>query len=78
MCHHLNALGQFQSDQYPNMRPDEIMLSFRLFCNRVVAHIADLTEVDGIAVVIVKRLDAIADEFGVGKKLHKILWLNVL
>ncbi len=30
MCHHLTALGQFQSDQYPNMRPDEIVLTFKL------------------------------------------------
>jgi hypothetical protein len=29
MCHHLNALGQFQSDLYPDMLPDEIVLSFR-------------------------------------------------
>lgn len=47
MCHHLNALGQFQSDQYPNMRPDEIVLSFRDPAAIEALHVfADLTDDD--------------------------------
>jgi|GEM_PF-2612188 len=28
MGHHLNAAGQFQSDKYPELAPDKIVLSF--------------------------------------------------
>jgi hypothetical protein len=63
LCHQLNTLGQFQSDQFPNMRPDEIVLSFRDPAAIVVLHaFADLTDDNDLAVAIVKRLDAIADE----------------
>lgn len=29
MCYHFSTQGQFQSNQYPDMGPDEIVLSFR-------------------------------------------------
>lgn len=28
MGHHINSLGQFQSDKYPGLPPDRILLSF--------------------------------------------------
>lgn len=68
MRYHLNALAQFQSKQYPNMQPDEIVLSFRGPAAIEALHaFADLTEDDltednDLAVAIVKRLDAIAEE----------------
>lgn len=65
MCHHLNAIGQFQSNQYLFLAPDEIVLSFRDPTAMEVLHaFADLTEDDDLAVAIVKRLDAIAEEYG--------------
>ncbi len=63
MRYHLNTLGQFQSDQYPEMRSDEIVLSFRDPAAMEALHaFADLTDDDALAVVTVKRLDAIAEE----------------
>jgi hypothetical protein len=63
MSHRFNALDQFQSDQYPNLAPDEIVLSFRDPAAMAALHaFADLTDDDDLAVAIVKRLDAIADE----------------
>jgi hypothetical protein len=60
---HLNSLGQFQSDQYPNLAPDEIVLSFKdPAAMEALYTFADLTEDDDLAVAIVKRLDAIAKE----------------
>lgn len=70
MCHHLNAFGQFQSDQYPDMQPDEFVLSFRDPAAIEALHaFADLTDDDDLAVAIVKRLDAIADDYvqGMGR-----------
>lgn len=65
MRYHLNAFGQFQSDQYPDMLPDEIVLSFRDPAAIEALHaFADLTDDDDLAVAIVKRLDAIAEENG--------------
>ena len=29
MGHHINKEGQFQSDKYPELRPDKIVLSFK-------------------------------------------------
>ena len=29
MGHHINADGQFQSDKYPDLPPDKIVLSFK-------------------------------------------------
>ena len=63
ICHRLNALGQFQSDQYPDIGPDEIVLSFRNPAAIEALHaFADLTEDDDLAVAIVKRMDAMAEE----------------
>ena len=59
MSYHLNAQGQFQSDQYPDMRPDDIVLSFRDPAAMEALHaFADLSDDDDLAVAIVKRLDA--------------------
>ena len=64
MCHHLNTFGQFQSNQYPDMLPDEIVLSCRDPAAMEALHaFADLTDDDDLAVAIVKRLDAIAEEY---------------
>lgn len=63
MCHYLNALGQFQSDQYLCLAPDEIVLSFRdPAAIEALQAFADLTEDDDLPGAIVQRLDAIADE----------------
>ena len=63
MCHHINAHGQFQSDQDADMLPDEIVLSFGNPAAMEALHaFAELTEDDDLAVAIVKRLDAIAEE----------------
>jgi hypothetical protein len=65
MSHHLNKQGQFQSDQSPYLAPDEIVLSFRDPASMEALHdFADLTDDDDLAVAIVKRLDAIAVEYG--------------
>lgn len=29
MGHHINAIGQFQSDKYPDLAPDKIIISFK-------------------------------------------------
>lgn len=58
MSHHLNVLGQFQSDQYPDIQPDEIMLSLRDPGAIEALHVfADLTDDDDLAVAIVQRLE---------------------
>jgi hypothetical protein len=63
MCRHLNAFGQFQSDQYPDMLPGEIVLSLRDPAAIEALHaFSELTEDDDLTVAIVKRLDAIAEE----------------
>ena len=72
MCHHLNTFGQFQSNQYPDMLPDEIVLSCRDPAAMEALHaFADLTDDDDLAVAIVQRLDAIADEH-----VQAMEWLN--
>jgi guanylate kinase len=64
MCHHLNAFGQFQCDHYPDRLPDEIVLSYQDPAAMEALHaFAELTDDDGLAVGIVKRLEAIADEY---------------
>jgi hypothetical protein len=68
MCHHFNAFGKFQSGQYPNMQPDEIVLSFRDSAAIEALHVfADLTDDDDLAMAIVKQLDAIVAVRTVGK-----------
>ena len=63
MSRHVNTLGQFQSDQYPDMLPDKIVLSFRDPAAIEALHaFAELTEDDDLAVALVKRLDAIVEE----------------
>jgi hypothetical protein len=72
MCHHINALGQFQSDQYPDMPPDEIVLSFRDPASIEALHaFADLTEDDDLAVAIMQRLDAIAEVYVQGMRVRR-------
>ena len=64
MCHRLNALGQFQSDQYLLLAPDEIVLSFKdSAAMEALYTFADWTDDDDLAVAIRKRLDAIIDEY---------------
>jgi hypothetical protein len=64
MCRHLNAFGQFQSNQYPELGPDEIVLFFRdPAAIEALYAFADLTDDDDLTVAIVKRLDAIAEEY---------------
>jgi hypothetical protein len=64
MCHDFNPLEQFQSYQYPNMRPDEIVLSLRDPAAMEAPYaFADLTDDDDSAVAIMQRLDAIAEEY---------------
>ncbi len=63
MSRHLNAHGQFQSDQYLFLAPDEIVLSFKDSAAMEALYLfADWTDDDDLAVAIRKRLDAIADE----------------
>ncbi len=64
MCHHLNAHGQFQIDQYLYLAPDEIVLSFKdSAAMEALYTFADMTDDDDLAVAIRKRLDAIAEEY---------------
>lgn len=73
MCQHLNAFGEFQSDQYPDMRPD--VLSFRDPAAVEALHaFADMTEDDDLAVAIVKRLDAIAGEYRQSERQDISMW----
>ncbi len=63
MCHYLNAHGQFQSDQYLFLAPDEIVLSFKdPAAMGALYTFTDWTDDDDLAVAILKRLDTIADE----------------
>lgn len=72
MCHHLNALEQFQSNQYLCLASDEIVLSFRDPAAIEALHaFADLTEDDDLAVAIVQRLDTIAEEY-----VQLVKWLS--
>ena len=65
MSYDLCAIAKFQSYQYPNMRPDEIVLSFRDPAATEALHaFAELTEEDDLAAATVKWLDAIAEEGG--------------
>jgi hypothetical protein len=64
MSQYLNKYCQFQSDQYPDMLPDEIVLSFHDPATiEALYAFAELTEDDDLAVAIVRRLDAIAEEY---------------
>ena len=64
MCHYLNALGQFQSDQYLFLAPDEIVLSFKdSAAMEALYTFADWTDDDDLAVATRKRLDTIAEEY---------------
>ena len=64
MCHELDPIVGFQIYQYPNMRPDEIELSFRDPAAMEALHaFAELTEDDDLAMAIVRRLDSIAEEY---------------
>ena len=61
MSYHLNEQDQFQSEQYPDMRPDEIVLSLRDPAAMEALYVyADMTDDDDLAVPILKRLEAIA------------------
>ncbi len=63
MCHHLNKQRQFQSDHYLYLAPDEIVLSFKDPAAMEALYVfADMTDDDELAVAILKRLDAIAEE----------------
>ncbi len=66
MSHHFNAHGQFPSDQYLFLAPDEIVLSFKdPAAMEALYTFANWTDDDALAVAIRKRLDTIVHEFDV-------------
>ena len=64
MGHHIDNEGRFQSDKYPDLAPDKIVLSFKDFAARQALWIyAELTDDDELGKDIMMRiLDLETDE----------------
>lgn len=63
MGHHINPQGQFQSDKYPHLGPDKLVMSFKDPSARAVLYVyAELTEDAELAYDILERLDSIGSE----------------
>ena len=57
MGHHINKKGQFQSDKYPDLPPDKIILSFKdEAAKRALAVFASYTKDKELAHDILERL----------------------
>ena len=57
MSHHINDKGQFQSDKYPDLAPNKIVLSFkdpaaRIALHAYVAHTEDQGLADDIFIAL--------------------------
>jgi hypothetical protein len=60
MGHHINRKGQFQSDKYPDLSPDKIILSFQdPYAKEVLRRYAELTDDTTLAEDILARLETI-------------------
>lgn len=63
MGHHMNKQGQFQSDKYPDLPPDKIILSFKDKHARLVLwHYAEITDDKELADDIKQRIESILHE----------------
>ena len=63
MGEHINAKGQFQSDKYPDLAPDKIILSFKDAAARLaLKRFADMTQDRELAEDIKTRLKSIQKE----------------
>lgn len=63
MGHHIDAKGRFQSDKYPELGPDKIVLSFRDKAARLALYVfASETQDRELGEDVRRRLDALADE----------------
>lgn len=62
MGHHLNEKGQFQSDKYPDLPPDKMILSFKDPAARKALRVyAEHTEDKELAEDILERLQTIEE-----------------
>lgn len=60
MGHHINTKGQFQSDKYPDLPADKILLSFKDPAARVaLKKYAELTKEQELASDILERIRSI-------------------
>lgn len=60
MGHHINNEGQFQSDKYPDLPPDKIILSFKdPHAKEALRRYAELTDDKVLAEDILIRLKTI-------------------
>ena len=63
MGHHINEAGQFQSDKYPDLAPDKIVLSFKdPIARSALRKYATMTLDFELGHDIIERLDAIEKE----------------
>ena len=63
MGHHINEKGQFQSDKYPDLPPDKIILSFKDRASRwALLHFIDRTLDRELSKDVETRLKSIAKE----------------
>lgn len=46
MGHHINKKGEFQSDKYPDLKPDKIVLSFKDKYARTALYVYAMTTPD--------------------------------
>ena len=63
MSHHINKEGQFQSDKYPELKPDKIVLSFKdPIARKVLLDYAGFSLDMELSRDIIKRIHAIEKE----------------
>ena len=63
MGHHINKKGQFQSDKYPELAPDKIVLSFKdPVARKALILYASYCFDNNLAIDILTRLRSIKEE----------------
>jgi len=72
--HHINKDGQFQSDKYPDLKPDKIALSFKdKHAKEALRLYAELTKDTELAKDILFRLDSMEKEPKLDKVINEFL-----
>ena len=57
MRRHIDADGRFQSDKYPDLAPDKIVLSFRdPAARKALLHFSWMTDVEELALDLLERV----------------------
>ena len=62
MGHHIDNEGRFQSDKYPDLKPDKIILSFKdEYAQEALKKYAELTNDKGLSEDILNRIKRIKE-----------------